>query len=157
MSRLRELIYTSAELSQSEVLEFAELRLKGIHSLYFKDEVSMISVPDALHRQWDRIPPDFIPPLLSPEITRLEYSSDNQVLEVFWSDSQVQNFYHLEQIIDPGSSEGEVHRIEFSERLELSEIGSPAGDELPNADEMSHKFKVEVKLSASTQFSTVQC
>ena len=43
-------------------------RLRGLHSLFFIDEVALVSVCDAVHREWERVEPVIGSPTVSPPI-----------------------------------------------------------------------------------------
>lgn len=61
-----------AYLSESD--ETASLR--GIHSLLLVDEASLIAVPDAIHRRWDSLAPEYEPPLAAPRLVSISETDE---------------------------------------------------------------------------------
>lgn len=88
-----------------------ELSLKGVHSLYYRDAVSMIAVPDAVHRSWHNNAPPPQDSLDSPELARPEFSREGQWIEVRWPIIPGASGYVLEHVRHPEDSGGTRHRI----------------------------------------------
>lgn len=105
--------------------EMEMFRLRGIHSLFFAEDVSMIAVPDALHRSWNDNPPEFSQPLLAPILDPLNYGAGGDWIEVQWSEVPGATGYVIEQLIEPDAVEGILHEIGGIERLALADSDSP--------------------------------
>lgn len=120
-----------------EMLE--RLLAKGIHSLYFDPEVSMIAVPDALHRPWNDDVPDFPPALEAPIINAVEYDPESNVIEIRWNRVSGAVSYELQHTVDPDEPDGVLHSIASFERLVLDESDPALTDELAFRVEVSDK------------------
>lgn len=71
--------------------------LSGIYSLLMIDEVTMISVPDAIHRRWDRIPPEPEPKLDAPFLNDVKVSNTSDSYELSWNEISGVTSYILEK------------------------------------------------------------
>lgn len=69
-----------AYLSESPTSE----PLRGVHSLLLIDEVSIVAVPDAVHRNWNALPPPFRLPLAAPILENIIASSTPGDYMVSW-------------------------------------------------------------------------
>ncbi|HEX7028026.1 MAG TPA: phage tail sheath C-terminal domain-containing protein [Gammaproteobacteria bacterium] len=105
--------------------ELERFRLKGMHSLYFENEVSMIAAPDAVHRDWNNNPPEFSVPLPPPQLEPPEYDSAGNWIEVSWQEIADATGYIIEQRIEPGAAEGVFHEVKGVDRLALTDSESP--------------------------------
>lgn len=117
--------------------------LKGIHSLFFIDEITLLSVPDAVHQGWSRgIPPIENPPTESnsatllppPAIESLSMDEDAQKIEVVWKFAGVGSVEFLFQhAADP----------QFLKIIEAHQITNPRIDIPFKKDcESHHYFRV---------------
>ncbi len=102
----------------------ARLLAKGVHSLYFDPHVSMIAVPDALHRPWSNDVPEFPHVLEAPIINSLEYDPERNIIEILWNAVAGAVSYELHHSIDPGSPQAVPHSIAATDRLLLEESDS---------------------------------
>lgn len=105
-------------------------RLKGIHSLFFERDVSMIAVPDALHRAWNNDPPNFSQPLSAPQLEPLTHGAERNWIELTWRDVIGAMGYVIEQLIEPGNAEGVFYEVEGIDRLALGDSDSPPSSSL---------------------------
>ena len=79
---------TDALLSEAKsraILAPNPVPLEGIHSLTFNDEVTLISVPDALHAVWDRIPAPLDTPLAAPTLVEVTVTDDGSEVCLGWT------------------------------------------------------------------------
>ncbi len=74
-----------AEAKSRAILSPNPVPLEGIHSLTFNDEVTLISVPDALHSVWDRTPPPLEETLEAPRLQEVDVSEDGSSVCLEWS------------------------------------------------------------------------
>ena len=80
--------------------------LRGLHTFLTLKEATLISVPDAIHRRWDDIPPEFNLPLSAPELNRVEADElVNNTWRVHWSRVEDACYYTLEWSKDPDFSQ----------------------------------------------------
>lgn len=110
--------------------ELELFRLRGMHSLYFDNDVSMIAVPDAVHRAWNNDPPEFSQPLSAPQLEPLIYGAAGNWIEVNWLEIAGATGYVIEQMVEPGALEGIFHEIEGIDRLALADSDSPPSSTL---------------------------
>lgn len=95
-------MYSGALLREAEHRHYvAQIPLTGLHSLLPIDEVSLVAVPDAVHRHWDRtLPPQPIP-LGVPVLDRVPPPDAAGRYPLTWSGVDGADRYVLERDIDP--------------------------------------------------------
>lgn len=93
-----------------------ELSLKGVHSLFYRDAVSLIAVPDAVHRPWHNNAPPPRDLLDAPELARPEFSREGQWIEVRWPTVPGASGYVLEHVRDPVDLSGTRRRIPAAQK-----------------------------------------
>ncbi len=86
--------------------------LKGIHSLLAIEEVSMIAVPDMLHRHWDRNSPDFKAILQAPHLNKISVADAHGVRQLSWTASLDARRYIVQQSLSGDFDEVKESRIE---------------------------------------------
>jgi len=96
-------------------------KLRGLHNLLLLDEVSLLSVPDAVHRSWSAVPPD-LPAMLEPPVldSVTEVDPVDHYL-ISWSQSAIAEgieSYTLEWSVDP----------EFAEPSRITVVGQMLPD-----------------------------
>jgi hypothetical protein len=95
-------LYAGSLIGEAEYRCYvAQIPLRGVHSLLPIDEVSLVAVPDAVHRGWDReLPPQPVPlgaPILDP-IAEPDAAGRHPA---GWSTVAGADSYLLQQDIDP--------------------------------------------------------
>lgn len=58
--------------------------LKGIHSLLLINEASIVAVPDAVHRRWDSLSPEFELPLAAPDFLNISTTEELNEYNLDW-------------------------------------------------------------------------
>ena len=108
----------SLDARSKQVVYFDNESLDGIHSLYFNDEVTLLSVPDAVHPGWEErgfAPP---PPLLAPRNLDAAFIR-NQVYRLTWTHPEEELEFEVVCSSHPDFSEeqrvyqGDKTRIRF--------------------------------------------
>lgn len=87
---------TIAFLSESQ----SSSRLKGIHSLLLLEEATIVAVPDAIHRRWDALAPNYELPLAAPELLDISETANSGEYEISWSQVSDVIAYTLEWSLD---------------------------------------------------------
>ena len=107
--------------------------LKGIHSLFHLDEVSLLAVPDAVHRHWDRTPPPVDPPLPAPRLDEISAVDTRGRRTLSWSFVPGVKEYVVQQSPSAAFERPLITRIMRPSRLELAEadMADPEPDRLP--------------------------
>lgn len=100
-------------------------QLKGLHSLLFIDEVSMIAAPDALHRHWDLDPPVFEEGLAAPQLDVPDETEYAGIYELHWDRVEGQRRYIVQQSLSSEFEEVIEYTVELPGLLELDESVSP--------------------------------
>ena len=59
--------------------------LRGIHSLFAIDEITLVAVPDAIHRRWNQIAQPFANPLPAPWLNAVEEAETKEQYLLRWS------------------------------------------------------------------------
>lgn len=77
------------------------VRLQGLHSLITKEEITLISVPDAVHRRWDTIPPLREPGLQAPFLLPPVIEVENESMLLRWEAVEGATGYWLQQDSSP--------------------------------------------------------
>jgi hypothetical protein len=95
-------MYSGALLREAEHRHYvAQIPLTGLHCLLAVDEVSLVAVPDAVHRQWDRaLPPQPIP-LGAPALDPVPPPDAAGRYPLTWSGVNGADAYTLQRDIDP--------------------------------------------------------
>lgn len=93
--------------------------LRGIHSLLPLEEVSLIAVPDAAQRHWDRRPRLGDPPLPAPELEAIGARDARGRRTLDWSTVDGIKEYLVEQATEPEFRDARRFRVERAARLEL--------------------------------------
>ncbi|HID49837.1 MAG TPA: hypothetical protein EYP40_09565, partial [Chromatiales bacterium] len=86
-----------AQAEQRAYLGNAPRALRGIHSLFAIDEITLIAVPDAIHRRWTRMPPPVKPPLAAPFLETIETKRASGKIELRWDAIDEATGYIVEQ------------------------------------------------------------
>ena len=76
-------------------------KLKGIHSLLLINEVTLVAVPDAIHRRWDDLPPPFELPLAAPELEDIGETGAIAQYTISWTKVDDVVAYTLEWSLEP--------------------------------------------------------
>nr|WP_321415729.1 phage tail sheath C-terminal domain-containing protein [uncultured Desulfobacter sp.] len=71
--------------------------LHGIYSLFPVQEVTLIAVPDAIHRKWDRIAPKLPNPFPAPVLEKIRTTQEENVILLQWSRVERAIAYIIEQ------------------------------------------------------------
>lgn len=81
-------------------------KLRGIHSAFTVDEATLIAVPDAAHRRWEKVPPEYELPLAAPELNSPQQEELlGQTYRLSWNAVEESRFYALQWSEDPDFSE----------------------------------------------------
>ncbi len=75
--------------------------LQGMHSLYFLDEVTLLSVPDAIHRGWDQGISSSVPILTPPSLQQPTLTDSLENLSFQWQGGGAYERYELEMSPTP--------------------------------------------------------
>jgi hypothetical protein len=118
------------EAEQRSYLSDAPVELRGIHSLFPIDEVTLVSVPDATHRRWNQIPPPIQKPLPAPCLESVKKGETEGQYLLQWSDVAEATSYIVEQ---DTSSEFESPTVYEVRGEALSRVGEPV-ELLPEPD-----------------------
>lgn len=98
--------------------------LDGIHSLLPIEEVSLIAVPDAAQRHWDRRPRAADPPLTAPVLEAISARDARGRRTLEWSAVDDVKEYLVELAGGPEFPDARRFRVERAARLELLETAS---------------------------------
>ena len=98
--------------------------LLGIHSLMFVEEVSLMAVPDAGHRHWDRRPRPDEPPLAAPWLDPLGARDERGRRSLSWSAVAGARRYVVERSGSPEFEEPRRYPIEPPPVLDLADPSS---------------------------------
>lgn len=97
-----------ADLRQGALLAEAEhlhhlrgQRFRGLHALLPITEISLVAVPDAVHRGWDHLAPSAAPPLGAPELEPIPSPDAAGRHLVHWTEVEEATAYELEYADDP--------------------------------------------------------
>lgn len=85
------------ELEQQRFWKDTASQLCGIYSLFPVQEVTLVAVPDLLHRRWDRIAPDVPEPLPAPSLEPIQEMSAQDLFQLQWSAVEAATAYIVEQ------------------------------------------------------------
>jgi hypothetical protein len=95
-------MYSGALLREAEHRHYvAQIPLTGLHSLLPVDEVSLVAVPDAVHRHWDRMLPPQPVPLGAPVLDPVPSPDAAGRYPLTWSGVDGADRYTLQRDIDP--------------------------------------------------------
>lgn len=149
--RLLELILSrdSANASQDSLGEQVDrVRPKGIYSLFCREQVSMITVPDSAHRPWGNSPPPALIPLAAPTIDRIQYNEQKKIITLRWEKILDAQYYVIEHLIDQENSEGRFYQYDADDQAQLDDdyIASPANQiyysiQVEEGCEKVHRFR----------------
>lgn len=106
--------------------------LHGIHSLMAIDEVSLLGVPDAVHRHWNRQPHLADPPLRAPWLDPVGALDSLGRRSLSWSPIAAARSYEVQQARTPEFDQPRLYTIDPPDALQLSQPASlppapPAG------------------------------
>lgn len=93
--------------------------LRGIHCLLGIDEISMIAVPDMLHRHWDTLPPGFEPPLTAPVLNPIEAADNHGMRRLNWTEVNNARRYILQKSLSGDFTDAVEYRVERPSPLQL--------------------------------------
>ena len=72
----------------------------GIHSLFSTSEITLVAVPDAVHRAWDRTAPVLPEPLSAPLLDPIHVDEEQREISLEWSEVTGATRYVVEQARD---------------------------------------------------------
>ena len=85
------------EIEQQRYWKDSASKLCGIYSLFPVPEVTLVAVPDALHRRWDCIAPDVPDPLPAPSLAPIQETTTEDLYKLQWSAVEGATAYIVEQ------------------------------------------------------------
>ena len=100
-------VNTAALMGEAQNLAYVRnpaKKLRGIHSLIANQEITMLSVPDAAHRRWDREPPERKPGLPAPWLKKINASTNARSLFLEWEVVAGVSSYWLQRDTSPDFS-----------------------------------------------------
>ena len=109
--------------------------LYGLYSLLIIDEISMISVPDLLHRHWDKNPPEVQDNLQAPVLEVISAADEFGRRTLSWNDiDDVRRYIIQESLSSDFDQAVKTYTSERSSRLQLDQNNEIASPEKPDPE-----------------------
>lgn len=96
-------------------------RLRGLHSLLAIDEVSMIAIPDMVHREWDTKAPTIKSQLLAPVLDAPGPADEHDLYRLNWNPLESARRYIVQQSLHADFKDFTEFRVERKSPFQLDD------------------------------------
>jgi hypothetical protein len=105
--------------------------LRGLHSLLPLEEVTLVAVPDAVHRGWETVEPPSLAPLTAPTLEEVAGPDSQQVYTAAWSSIRCATTYTLEEASEPTFAQPVTRQVDVRFEITQQSLDSLKRADLP--------------------------